>query len=347
MPKQRPIAKTRIDQTELNRIIEALKKRKPEDLPGEIMHRLPPVVTKNQHAAAKMIKSVMAQAGLNVGNIDKMLAEDQKALRADFDKQRAEAASRFPATEKAFRSTMATRLRALKLLGTPFTPSFVTLDMPFLIWQFPHPDNIFINENYESMHSSVRIFVDAKSGSKLAEFVFFYIWENDSDAFAVVNVASSLVVNGSCSANSGLSYFGGNDISLGLVTDLSLRRWSGWGTDSVTGKSLDFTYVWPAQSSQIQDIADIFVEGNFPLLGSFHPNFVKVFQFSQFPLSRDLFLVPDEASVIFEVRLVLDYSMGDESNDGDQVFVDFSNNGNAVFCPNVELEILTPMASTG
>ena len=27
----------------------------------------------------------------------------------------------------------------------------------------------------------------------------------------------------------------------------------------------------------------------------------------------------------------------------DQVFVDFSENGNGVFCPNLELEILTPL----
>ena len=333
----------KIDKSELKRVIAAMKNRKFASPPGGSDSRRPPPST-NRRAITKMVESVMKKAGLDLSKINQMLAEDQKALRGVFDKQQAAAARHFRAADAAFRSGMAARLKALSLLATPFTSSFVTLDKPFLIWQLPRPDlHIFIDSHVESMNSSVRVLVNVIRGFDETHFVFFFLWENESERSAVVNVASSLVVNGACSVQAVAGIYAGHTATLELAASLRLVRWSGWGTDPVTGASNDQTFDQNFQQGDGQAVASLQAKGGHIFESADFKS--QSFSFQPFPLSHNLFVIPAKAVVIFEVALDLFYNFDGGGDIQDSVFVDFSNNGNAVVCPNVELEILIPLAN--
>jgi hypothetical protein len=328
---------TTIDKSGLKRIITAIKNRQVPTAPEAGEFTRPPVSAKRR-TAANMVESVLTKAGLDTSKVSKLLAEDQKALRTAFDKDGAATARRNHATSAAFRSGMAARFEALKLLRAPFVSSFLTLDKPFLIWQLPHPQlDIFTDSRIESNNSSVRVLVSKNDGSNSTRFVFFFLWRNESDFFAVANVGSSLVINGRCLifANDGIVF--PDTATLNIAASLSLVRWFGWGTDPVTGQSNDQTLHPNFQSTQRQQVVFFSVEGgNILSLGDFEG---RSFSFEAFPLSHSLFVIPGGASVIFQVALELSYDF----DGGGNIFVDFSEDGNAVFCPNVELEILTPL----
>ena len=331
-----------IDKSELKRVIAAMKNPKLPGLPGASDSKGPP--SKNRRTIAKMIEPAVKKTGLDLGKINKLLTEDQKALRAVFKKEQAVAAKHFRTADAAFRSAMAVRLQGLKLLGDPFTSTIVTLDKPFLIWQLPRPElNIFIDSHVESMHNSVRVLANVIGGSDFTRFVFFYLWENESDFVAVMNVGSSLVVNGACSVQAVPGIFSGDTSTLNLAASLTLMRWSGWGTDPVTGASNDQTPDPNFQQSQRQLVASLQARGGHIFDSADFKS--QSFSFQPFPLSHNMFIIPGKAVVIFEVALELSYSFDGGGDIQDSVFVDFSNNGNAVVCPNVELEILTPLAN--
>lgn len=329
-----------IDQRELKRIIAAMKDRKftgPNGKGGSF-----PTLSKNRRAAAKLVDSVMTKAGLDVSKINRLLAEDQKAARGVFAKQQANAAKHFRTADASFRSGQAARLQALKLLAVPFASSFLTLDKPFLIWQEPKPElDIFIDSHIESMNSSVKVLVNVIGGSDSTRFLFYFLWRNESDFFAVANVTSSLIFNGACSVQAVAGIFSGDTASLNLDASLTLMRWSGFGTDPITGQDSDQTPDPNFQQTQRQHVSRLRASGGHIFEGAdFH---AQSFGFQPFPLSHSLFVVPGKAVVIFEVALELSYSFDGGGDIQDSVFADFSSNGNAVFCPNVELEILTQL----
>jgi len=300
-----------------------------------------PPASKNRRAIAKMVESVATKSGLDVSKVGKLLTQDQKALRQFFDKQQAVAGKHFRTADNAFRSGMAARFQALGLLTHQFTSSFVTLDEPFLIWQLPTLEPIFSDAHRESMHSSFKVLVNVIGGSDSTRFIFFFLWENESDFTAVANVSSSLVVNGGCSVQAKPGIFSGDTATLSLVGSLTSMRWSGWGTDPVTGASNDQTPDPNFQQSQRQQIAFLQAEGGFIFTSAVFKS--QSFSFQPFPLSHSMFIIPGKAVVIFQVALELSYSFDGGGDIQDSVFVDFSNNGNSVICPNVELEILTPL----
>jgi hypothetical protein len=325
------------EKAELTRIIAAIKK---DQLPSPPVagdfRRLP--ASPKRRTLASMVEPVFSKAGVDTGRVSKLLGENQKALRTAFDKDGAAAAKRSREATAAFRSGMAARLEALKLLKAPFLSSFLTLDQPFLIWQLPHPQlDIFTDSRIEPNNSSVRVLVNKNDGSNSTRFVFFFLWRNESDFFAVANVGSSLVINGRCLvfANDGILF--ADSATLNIAASLTLVRWSGWGADPATGHSNDQTVHPNSQSTQRQQVVSFSVDGgNIVSLGDVDG---KSFSFETFPLSHSLFVIPGGASVMFQVALELSYDF----DGGGNVFVDFSEDGNAVFCPNVVLEILTPL----
>jgi hypothetical protein len=328
---------TNIDKSELKRIIAAIKKDELPSAPGT-REFIPLPVSAQRRALAHMVEPVFSKAGLDISKVAKLLGHNQRALRTAFDKDSSAARKRSREANAAFRSGMAVRLEALKLLRAPFVSSFLTLDQPFLIWQLPHPQlDIFTDSRIESNNSSVRVLVNKSGGSNSTRFVFFFLWRNESDFFAVANVASSLVINGRCLifANDGIVF--PDTATLNIAASLTLVRWSGWGTDPVTGQSNDQTVYPSTQSTQRQQVVFFSVEGgNILSLGDVEG---RSFSFEAFPLSHGLFVIPGGASVVLQVALELSYGF----DGGGNIFVDFSEAGNAVFCPNVVLEILTPL----
>src|SRR5215510_10265984 len=114
----------KIDNSELKRIIAAMKKQKITGLPGGGNLVRPPS-SKNRRAAGRIVESFAKKAGLDLGKINHLMAEDQKLVRGAFAKEQAVLGKHFRSGDAAFRSAMASRLQALKYLGQPFISNFI------------------------------------------------------------------------------------------------------------------------------------------------------------------------------------------------------------------------------
>jgi hypothetical protein len=331
-----------IDKSELKRIIATMKSGKIPTGQGTTEDRLPAPSPKRR-AALAMVDSVIQKAGLDGARFIKLLSEDQRARRAEFAKQQAAAAKNMRASTAQFRGAMAARLQAANLLRAPFIPTIVLMDKPFLIWQLPQlQGDIFIDNRIESMNSFVRVQVIDAAASNKTRFVFFFLWSNDTDSFAVANVSSSLIINGSCSVQAAPGFFSGDTQTLEMNASLAIIRWFGWGTDPVTGNSNDQTTHPDFQPTHRQNVASLRAEGGHVFQGAGFDS--RSFSFEQFALSHHQLVVPNRASVIFQVSLELSYTPEDSLNLENRIDVDFSERGNAVFCPNLELEVLTPLS---
>lgn len=331
-----------VEKAELKRIIALIKSGKIPTDQGSANSR-PQVTFSKRRAAAAMVDSVLEKTGLDGSKFRKLIAEDKSALRADFAKTRAAAAKNMRASTAGFRSAMTARLQAAKLLSAPFLPTIVLLDKPFLIWQLPNPQlAIFIDSKVESMNSSVRVRVNDPTEFNSTRFVFFFLWSNETDSFAVVNVRSSLIVNGGCSVQAKSGIFSGAVETLNVNASLAIIRWFGWGTDPVTGTSNDQTTHPDFQPTHRQTIASLRAEGGHIFQGASFKS--QSFSFEQFALSHRQLVVPNRASVVFQVSLELSYDPEDGLDLENNIDVDFSERGSAVFCPNLEVEVLTPLS---
>lgn len=336
----------KINNAELKRIIAALKNGKFESPLGRSGFTRPPVTRNHRRSIAKLVESAAMKAGLDVSKVDKLLAKDQNALRADFDKQKAWAARNSRSAEAAFRRGTAARLQALELLSTPFTSSVIKIVRPFLIWQQPMIEaDVSFDPHIEYLNSSIKFLVNTIGGTDYTQFVFYFLWRNESESPVVVDVDSSLFLNGNCSVSAAPGFLSGDVAYLNMNAGLGLIQWIGWGTDPHTGASNDQTFDPNPQPTQFQTVTDLKASGGHIFDGAdFHS---QLFSLQPFPLSRDMFMVPGNASVIFQVGLTVQYSFAGGpleggGNLGDNVTVDFSTNGNAVVCPLVELDIMTP-----
>ena len=150
------------------------------------------------------------------------------------------------------------------------------------------------------MNSFVRVRVDDPTESIFTRFVFFFLWSNETDSFAVVNVRSSLVVNGGCSvqAESGILRRC-RDIECQYVScDHPLVR-VGNESDHRHFKRSDHAPGLPTGAP-----ADhrLLARGRWTYLPRSQLQ-VAVVSFEQFALSHRQLIVPSRASVVFQVSL--------------------------------------------
>ncbi len=75
-----------------------------------------PQLVKNRAALQEAARSYFTKTGLDVGNIDRLLAERQKEVKRVFDEQRKERLKNAAAREKTFRQGLASQREALELL---------------------------------------------------------------------------------------------------------------------------------------------------------------------------------------------------------------------------------------
>jgi hypothetical protein len=331
-----------IDQAEFKRVVSALHNRSHPNF--QQMERREGQISKNRRAAGKLLESFFSKAGLDLGKLNQLHAQEQAELRSIFEKQKADAAKNASAAKATFRQGIESRLTALGLLAKPFVSTFVVLDAPFLIWAIPFQPDRFVDWQIIPTDSFMKVHVTKPPkpvSTENMEFFFQYSWFNESNSPVVVNVSTSLVFNGSCNVSANQGFFSGDTTTLNLSARLGLIRYNGFGIDKTTGVSLDGTYDPDVQSSQSQVVTDLVAHGGSILGGDKPPP--KSFTFAPFVLSHTTFEVPARATAVFEVLLDVYYNIdGDPLNVSNFVQVDFDSNGNLVGCPFVQLEILNP-----
>ena len=247
----------KFDETEFKRVVSAVMA---PHAPWRIGFAQRPPVSKNRRAAGKMLEAALAKAGLDVSKLDEMLAQDRGEVRSDFRKQLAK--TDFSAAENAYRQGIEAQTKAIGLLTQPFTSTFITLDTAFLIWQLPHPElNIFIDSNTGSLNNFIKIRINEITGNDAPSFVFYFLWQNTNNSAVVINAASQLAPGGFCEIAAAPGLFSGDSSYLGIYALFRTMRWSGWGTDPMTGQSADQTYFPGSQQSQLSSIVDLTASG--------------------------------------------------------------------------------------
>jgi hypothetical protein len=243
------------------------------------------------------------------------------------------------------------RRQALSILAQPFTPPYyVVIDTPFLIWELPNPNlSMFLGSGIEAGGSWVKILLDTQHTPdwETTDFVFYFLWENPTDYYAVANVSSSLSLNGRASALGSSGIFSGNYAQLYLEENLTVIRWSGWGTDPDTGQSNDQTPYPVYDQSQSTNVADLNGFGG-DWFNSAKPAYATFYPQTPYDVSASLIAIPGQAVTVFEVDLHLAWWFRNDhfdtvDNQPQSISLDLASDalGYMVQCPMVQLQLLT------
>jgi hypothetical protein len=287
-----------------------------------------------QREIGKIFESFFTKAGLDVRKLNEILVQERDEIHRNFREEVANAAKHFPSAQAIFRQDMEAWRTTLAILAEPFTSTFITLDMPSVIFEYPQWSPAIVDAHYESFNNWVKIKIDDNSGPKDHRwFGFSFPWTNESDYFAVINISSLLVLNGNCEARAHGGLFSAGSASLDLTSRLDLFRQAGWGSDPWTGDN-----TWAFEEQEPVANLDAWGQKGHPFGGGTDAK-PKVFGFEEFDRSHDFFLVPGRAQIVVFVALDINWSTDRDINDS--VSVNFADENLFVGCPFVKLELLT------
>jgi hypothetical protein len=326
-PRQMPA----IDESQLRHALSTMEATRPSLRRAELAGRRERLTS--QRAIEQALKTSFAKAGVDIERLARLVADEQSEERRRAEKHMAEAVTHLPAAHEAFRLAVDNRRKSLAHLAglVPLPASwFVNLD-PFII--FEKRFRYIVDSHLEPMNSWVKCHVTAREGAKNsddAEFDYWFLWENESDYAAVVNVTSSLVFTGHCSVSAAQGIISGDTTSLDIRAKLTLWEW--WESPQIP-----ISY----EGSQNQQVLDLHVQGGHIFQSGRSKS--KDLSFVKFDLSyNDMFFIPARETAVFTVTFDVSYSTDDYLNLENDVTADFASDPNfRVICPGVQLEVLT------
>ncbi len=339
-----------IDVSWLKTELSALAKHRKHPDPRGEGHSERELASRRTHA--RSLEQFFTKAGIDVAELNKILAKDQSELRRTLDRPRTEDRLRnekapSPSAKDTLHHAIAKRRKTLEHFANrstkPSTPSIIILDKPFLIdSSFANLDQ-FKESHIESLNSFIRFDnVVSPGGTALNaqgrfatynDFHFFFMWENESDQNAFVNVASSFIFNGPCDVWAARGFPTGDYVRLSLSASLDLFEW--WNQPPTTPLS---------QATQMQAVADIRALGDW-FLGNPVNHDGKYFSLTPIELGYSIFLVPPKGIAIFNMNVISQLEIDPFEGGGEigsSASAEFSNVDldHKVLCPFVQLEIL-------
>lgn len=264
------------------------------------------------------------------------------ALERRLHDRKRNAAANFATNEATFRQGIKSHKQALGLLTArpekPFTPAFVTLGAPFLIWALrdgTEASTILVDSHIEPMNSWARISL-RETGTISADhrLNFYFLWRNNIGADIVVDVSSILMLNGFCEVNAshgwvwtpfwGASTIGHCDLS--VTAELTVLQW--WNEPPTEPLR---------EPGQVQDVVTLSASGGwgFASAGQTRNQYIS----DNYHLNYDTFAIPRDSVALFEVSLVASYT-GYKA----MVLVDFAGyDGAKILCPYVQLALASSL----
>jgi len=228
---------------------------------------------------------------------------------------------------------------AQRLLPPEAQAATITLDQPFAVSLLTHAQPVNFSSHIEPLNSFARLSIDTHHGSDTVLAIFFFLWQNPSDAIAVINALTMLRFNGVCVVEADTGFFSGHRNVLDVRAILGLFRWSGWGTDG-NGNPLDGTPLPVFTGNTSQQVTFLQANGG----GLFDvPDLVgDTLRGRPIGLDAESIVVPGGASVLFQVQVVTSYAIED-GGDFDIVQVHFGNDDlvQRITCPFLRIELLT------
>ena len=335
-----------IDIEEVKRVSGKLGRPDPTQVP-----LTSPALAKSQSGVQELLRSQLAQSGFPIDKLNKLTAAVRKEQRKLFEARQTANAKNLAANEIALRQELENLGQAQRLLADPFQTYLVTLDEPFLIWQYPQPQlDIFIDSGIVPNNSFIKIKVDHSHSRSVSDpefrFVFHFLWTNPSRFTVVVKARTSLIFNGFCTAEADTAIFGGDQTYLDLDASHRMWRWRGWGDDPVTG---DQTLIWDYFDHSLPGLPfNVWAGWPWEDVAFASQGFV----FQPFSLNANPIAVPPLATIMYQVAVDLDYwIMRTWSGESEFTFawVDFADDahGHRIICPGAVLEVSTPLLALG
>jgi hypothetical protein len=314
----------KVSASELERVISAARNRRVWDFRNRIRPESSEVLA-NERKLGERIRAFLTKAGIEVEEIDKMLADNQTERRRLLEKEKADAQKLLPRIEDTFRHGIDARIKALELANSSNIkpPTFIVLDTPFSI--LAHPSNVLTASHIEPRNSTAKMFYDRGQEGDVSEDVwvsFYFRWENSSpNPVLLENVVAHLVVNGywEVEANSSLLDYNYSQV----VVAAELLIFELWNQA-------------PPPLVESNRISELDVRGGFPgPWGSKGKTRYEIIVNGYDVVEYNSFAVPPEGVVIFEVRLntsVLIEGMGSVATGWDR------DTPTSVVCPFVQFK---------
>jgi hypothetical protein len=289
------------------------------------------------------LKALLA-ANPDLGKLAEILARrDKRRESLPAQQHRRPDAQETQAAATAATQAINARRQALSILSQPFTPPYyVTLDTPIAFLELPHQDlSIIQDSGIRWGWSWVMARLDTNHSpdgySTNTSFQFYFLWQNPSDNSAVVNVSSSMYLQGYAYASGSWAIISGNTATLTGTVYLDVIRWSGWGADPDTGQSNDQT-PYPGGYSKT---TAVYLQGfGGDLFYSAHPA-QAIFGLIPYGVSASLIAIPGQAWTMFEVGLQVGWDFGGATGQDQSVIFDIATDGGIAVCPFVQIEVLT------
>ena len=312
----------KISTAELKRALIAAEKNRlkhrTEVRPDPAQH---PKLLSVQRAGEKLLEESFRKAGLDTKKLGALQKQYSAELRRVVDKQTADAIKRASRAKDTVYSSIKSQSQALKLLAADkrfFPFPLITLDKPFLIWAAPH-SNIISDSSIEPFNSWAKIRVESSQSSGFEKLSFYFLWDNPSNFYAVINASAFMSATGRLKATA----FGGGSAIYSfhdsfVACSASFALWSWWLQPPTS------TPYTTQPFASVQEHA------------SFWDKSESVSVSDGANLDKTLFLVPPRGVVVLEVAFQVGYS-----NSHGRALADFESGAFRVGCPVVVVALLT------
>jgi hypothetical protein len=294
-----------------------------------------PKLLNTRRRMGKLLAASFAKDGIDTEEFEQIREQYSAEMQRVVERQEATAAQRAPKAREVLRAVIANRRKALEtLLTLPLAPPYLyVLDRPFLIWGAPH-SNILIDTHIEPWNSWAKIRVVAETGgdhkSGEERLSFYFIWENETDYYAVIDASTVLAAHGACRARAegGLGYLLLPPPAL-LSATANLRLWQ-WSAQPQTWVATP-----PSTVFELAAEAGVFEDTRTTSV------------WDSFDLDYRSFAVQPRGVVVIEVILAVSYHLFDG-----HVLANFADGSYEVGCPFVVVGLLsapppmTPLVAT-
>ena len=263
---------------------------------------------------------------------ERHLAESTRAV----DEERAAAEAEAGAALRSLTEAMQLRMQSMQTLAALPAGNFTTITVrkPFMIWAGKHSSAILDETHIDDDDSWAKVHVhldkddgegpSTQAGERRASF--WFMWQNDSDYFAVISAHTYVALNGYIRV-------GANGSAWNIVLA------GPWVTNMWLRASLSWWRWWqqPQVSTELQNLTVTGVTLENGVLGQVHGE--RVNRVERLESGAEYITIPPRETVVFEVAI--SFPVGIEE-DGGSVDFDFSSGDFRIVCPWMNILLLTP-----
>ena len=252
------------------------------------------------------------------------------------DREKAAAETEAGASLRTLTEALQIRMEGVQTLGALPPGNFTTMTVrkPFMIWAGKHSsailDDSFIDDDDSWAKVHVHLDEDDSAGpsteSGERRVSFWFMWQNESDFFAVISAHTYIALNGYIRV-------GANGSAWNIVLA------GPWVTNMWLKASLSWWRWWqqPQVATELQNLTVTSATIENGVLGAVHGE--RVNRVERLESGAEYITIPPRETVVFEVAV--SFPVGIEE-DGGSVDFDFSSGDFRIVCPWMNILLLTP-----